>query len=163
MKNLLFVTMLILCFLSCEQDFLTEHLETGLEDYNRARPVGEKLINNIRLEKFAIFKTDKDTYSLVLKLNDTVYMEEIEKYHVALETILNDENKSLRDYEAEHNKKGFNFKPVLKKVNGHNYLINEIETKIKRFESIDIWFYMIENDVYKSVGGNRIQIRNLGL
>lgn len=147
---------------SCKQDELTKHLETGLIDYDRTRPVSERLIDGIELEKFAIIKTGAETYSVVLKLNDDVIKEELEKYTVALEAILDDENKLLRDYEAEHNKKGFNFKAELKVINNHYYLINNIETKIKRFESLDIWLFLLENEEYKSIGSDRIQIRNLG-
>ncbi|TYB74191.1 hypothetical protein ES676_08390 [Bizionia saleffrena] len=162
MKSVLLVLMLGVVFVSCKKDALTKHLETGLEDYDRARPVNEILIAGIELEKFAIIKTGAETYSVVLKLNDDVIKEEVEKYTVALEAILDDENKLLRDYEAEHNKKGFNFKSELKIVNNHHYLINNIETKMKRFKSLDIWLFLLENEEYKSIGSNRIQIRNIG-
>ena len=163
MTRVLFVLILSVVFVSCKKDELTIHLETGLANYDRARPVNEKLINGIELEKFAIIKTGTQSYSLVLKLNDKVLKEEIEKYTVALEAILDDKNKLLRDYTADHNKKGFNFKPELKVVNNHHYLITNIETKIKRFESLDVWLFLLENGKYKSSGGNRIRVKNLGL
>jgi len=163
MKSFLFSIPILLLFVSCKQDTLTKHLETGLVNYDRTRPVNEKLMDGIILEKLAIIKTGKESYSLVLMLNKNVVNEEIEKYNVALEAILNEENILLRDYKAEHNKKGFNFKPELKFVGNYSYLINKIQTKIKRFESLDIWLFLLENEVYKSVGSNRIQIKNIGL
>lgn len=115
------------------------------------------------LKKIAIIKTGTQSYSLVLKLNDNVIKEEMQIYTVALEAILDDKNKLLRDHTADHNKKGFNFKPEIEDVNNHHYLITNIETKIKRFESLDIWLFLLENEAYKSAGGSRIQIKNLGL
>jgi len=158
-----FLLLFLLVFSSCKEDELTKHLESGLVDYYRTRPVGEKIIDSIRLEKFAIFNTGKDSFSLVLKLNDNVKKEEIDKYNVAIEVILNDENILLRDDEVDHNKKAFNFKAELKTVNNHKYLINNITTKIKRFESLDIWVFFLENNVYISAGSSRIKIKNLGL
>lgn len=163
MKRFLFSVIFSMLFVCCQKDEFTKHLETGLDEYERARPVNKILISGITLQKFAIFKMGEETYSLVLKLNDDVDKQEVEKYQVAVEAILDDKNKLLRDYEAEHHKKGFNFKSELQVINNHSYLINNIETKIKRFESIDIWLFLLENDVYKSAGGNRVQIRNLGL
>tara|TARA_B110000967_G_C18831061_1_gene534116 strand:+ start:163 stop:654 length:492 start_codon:yes stop_codon:yes gene_type:complete len=163
MKNFSFSITIVLLFVSCKQDTLIKHLETGLVSYDRARPVNEKLMDGITLEKFAIIKTNEESYSLVFMINNNVVKEEVEKYNVALEAILNEDNILLRDYKAAHNKKGFNFKPNLKIVGNYGYLISEIQTKIKRFESLDIWLFLLDNEVYKSAGGNRIQIKNLGL
>lgn len=146
-------------FVCCQKDEFTKHLETGLIKYERARPVNESLIKGITLEKFAIFKTAEDSYSLVIKLNDNVISEELEKYHVTFEAILDDENRKLRDHNADHNKKSYSFKSELRVINKHNYLINTIETKMKYFESLDIWLFLFDDEVYKSIGSKRFRSR----
>lgn len=163
MKGFFFIIFFSAMFMSCQQDELTRHLETGLVNYNRARPVGKKLIDSVIIEKFAVFKTDSTTYKIVLKLNSEVEKEDVEFYKIALESYLNDENIKLRNSNTGNNKQGFNLDVKLESFKNNKYIINPIQTTVKAFDSLDIWFYQIEDGIYKDIGSNTITIRNIGL
>ena len=163
MKSFLFSIPIVLLFVSCEQDALTKHLETGLVNYDRTRPVNEKLIDNIILENIAIFKTAPQTFKLVLKLNNKVKKEEVEIYKIAMEAYLDEENIKLRKSNTNNNKQGFNLDVNFEVYDTHKYIINTIVTDIKAFKRVDIWFYLIEKGQYKDPNGNRILIKNIGL
>ena len=163
MKKLLLIVVLLMFFVSCFQYDLAYHLQSGLEYYNRARPIDEKLINSVIMEKFAVFKTDSTTYKIILKLNDEVRKEDVEPYKIALESYLDDENIKFRNFNTGNNKQGFNLDVKLERINNNKYIINTIQTNIKAFDSLDIWFYQIVEGTYRDVGSNRITIRNIGL
>ncbi|SDZ81098.1 hypothetical protein [Bizionia paragorgiae] len=166
MNKLVVMAVSVLMLVSCKQDKLLKHLETGLVDYERTRLVKENLINDIILEKLAIFKIDQNKYKLVLMLNKSIKREIAEKYRLGVKIEILNGDEEIKTAEMNKVKSYFrniDFNPKLKVYNMNNYYIHNFEGDFKRLESMDLYLYKYENEVFNGAIGNRVTLKNIGL
>ncbi len=59
--------------------------------------------------------------------------------------------------------RNIDFNHKLEVYNMNNYYIHNFEGDFKRLESVDLYLYKYENEVFNGTIGNRMTIKNIGL
>ena len=156
MRWKLYATFFLILF-SCNENRTDEyHLQTGLSEYSKKRRINENFIENYSIQSIAFFNKGSENEQLVLKLNDDIPEEIVEKYALGIHAF----SKELQ----EDNVKGFliwDRRPLLDKVENNNYISVNVKTRIKVFDSIN--FFLYQREGYEHVIGNMIRLRNVKL
>src|SRR5690606_13169983 len=152
LKTLLFF--LIFLLFSCEKRSNLEILNDGLKNYKLKRGVGQKFVEDFKVEEIA-FIEQQNHYDLVLKLNKDIQQDVLDIYTLGIHVYTKNSNEDHRRFDV------WNIKPIVKNYNGNKYLIREFKEPHKEMDSII--FFLYNNDFYRGILGNRIVIRNIKL
>jgi hypothetical protein len=154
--NLYIVIILLLC-LGCTNETYQESLENGLENYKVIRNIDDQLIEGYPIQKLAFFKKDSTHYNFVYLLGNDAIKDSIEAYSLGMvvfpakEYMLKD-----KDYLI------WSLQPSIETFNNHKYIRTDIETKIKRMDSLHIFLFNREG--YNGVlGSHMIRLKNIKL
>jgi hypothetical protein len=145
----------ILVLYSCNESLTYhDHLRAGLSEYSKKRIVNEKFVENYMVQEIALFSFEGEGKRLVLKLNNDISEDTVEKYTLGIHAF----TKRL----PADNMKGFliwDRKPHLEKAGTNNYVSVEIKTGITSFDSIN--FFLYDREEYTRVESNLIRLKNI--
>lgn len=160
MKKIHLISLIILLFCGACASKQENYLNKGLVELQNKRPVKMSLIEGFSIETFGIIKSEdkQDTYDLVFLLNADVTKEVVENYSVTIRVVPTDEEKELN--EITTSELIWDFKPELIEKNGHKYMINTVNTKLKKIK--EFRFALYHRDRYKGeILSKVISVRNI--
>ncbi|WP_147406163.1 hypothetical protein [Aquimarina sp. BL5] len=158
-KFLVFLTLIV--FVSCntrERNY-EKHLEKGLKTFPYTRNVNQNLITGVSIRSLAFIKKSDDQRMLVIKLNDEVTPETINKFSLAIHTYLNKDK--YGDLLKDKDYISTPLKPVLKDIKGHKYIITEYDIDVERIKELQ--FFLFDRDKFRKVLSKRVIVRNIGI
>tara|TARA_R100001377_G_scaffold82768_1_gene63482 strand:- start:312 stop:833 length:522 start_codon:yes stop_codon:yes gene_type:complete len=146
MKKGIFILLIAITFIACKSDKNNENadvnetvsdstkpeavsFEQSLLDY---RDVNERFLDNYKVEKFGIQKTNDSLIGFVFKLNDSTTNETVEAYSLGIRGFDRNLKKPLL----------MTFEPVLSEIDGSKYIIaTKVVDEVKYFDSISAYIY----------------------
>lgn len=157
----IYILLLLVLVCSCsslEKDYMND-LNNGLETFENVRIVNENLIEGLSIKKIGFLKEREGEKKLVILLNDTAKPEDVKKYTLAIHNYLDKTNYSdlLKGKEYVSTP----FKPLLKEINGHKYIILDYKLPVKRLKQIQ--FFLYDRDKFVKVLSKRITVKNIGI
>lgn len=147
--------------ISCGKS-LENHLAEGLSSIEQTRLIGHTFKENYTIDKMAFLKEGDQTYSLIFKLSEDSKKELIEQYSLGIHVFAKGLEGQKINNKKKKNKINWDFKPIITVNNDYKYVINQIETPIKRIDSMRLFLY--DRDKYKKkTYGKAVWIKNIGL
>jgi hypothetical protein len=156
MHKIFFTIIILFTLFCCRNETIDEALNTGLNNHKKIRVINESLLNSYDINKLAFFKKASTKYTFVFLLNNNISADSVAKYSFGLvvfpekEYQLSDKNYSI-----------WGMQPNLVTINGHKYIIKEVETDIKQLDSLHIFLY--DRDKYRGVKSDMIRLKNIRL
>src|SRR5690606_2407084 len=143
MKNGLFILLLAVSFVACKSDKKndniqtenidsetadeTENFENSLLDY---RDINERFLDDYKVQKFGIQKTNDSLIGFVFKLNDSTSSATVEAYSLGIRVF----DRTLAEPLS------MSFHPILKEIEGDKYIIvSRVITETKYVDSISAY------------------------
>ena len=146
----------LLCF-GCKNETYQQSLENGLENYSVIRNINDQLVEGYPIQKLAFFKKDSTNYNFVYLLGNSLVKDTIEFYSLGMVVFPTQEYMP-----KDKNYLIWSLQPTIETINSHKYIITDIETNIKRMDSLNI--FLFNRDGYKGVLGEKmIRLKNIKL
>lgn len=157
MKKGLFILFMTITFIACKSDKNNENFEVNKTDTELVLPnsdtknfedslldyrdINESFLENYKVEKFGIQKTNDSLIGFVFKLNDDTLNETVLAYSMAI--LIYD-----RTLEKPQH---FSFNPKIKEIGNSKFIIeNKVLNNMTYFDSLDLYIYKRRD--YKSSG-----------
>ncbi len=141
---------------------IEDHLAEGLTSIEHTRLIEHTFKDNYTIDKMVFLKEEGQTYSLILKLSEDSSKDVIEAYSLGIHVYANNGDDQVLIEKKRKKDFGWDFKPVLETKNNHKYLVHQIETSIKRIDSMR--FFLYDREKYKKkTYGKVLWVKNLGL
>ena len=153
--NVLF-TLILICSFSCERRNREYFLLNGLEGYRKARTINQFMVEGYEINKVGFVKTEKGKLELIVKLNDEIEQETINKYSLGLYAYANNKYLSYKQNELH-----WNVHPKFYNIGSSKYLIDTINLAPTKMDSLV--FYLFDRDKYRKIIGNRVVLKNIAI
>ena len=161
MKTKFLLLGIVFTIFSCGKS-LEGHLAQGLTSIEHTRLIEHTFKDNYTIDKMVFLKEEGQTFNLILKLSEDSSKDVIEAYSLGIHVYAKNENAQKATGERIKQDYTWDFKPVLEISNKHKYIIRQIETPIKRIDSMRLFLY--DRDKYKKKSyGKGLWVKNLGL
>ncbi|RYH76195.1 hypothetical protein EVU94_04340 [Flavobacteriaceae bacterium 144Ye] len=144
-SKLLSVIIIITSVLSCKPK-VDLYLERGLDILSNKKQINFNLYQNIIIEEIGVIRDQKeDTKTLVFKLDNNTNKDDFKNNILGIRVWIIDKNQKKRI-------ENWDFKPILKQVNGYKYIIKEIKVKEDQIKKMKIYMYQNINNKKHKVG-----------